>query len=42
VGGSTIGAAITARYRLLWIRCPACRIINAIDLRTLDRHHDAS
>jgi hypothetical protein len=26
----------------LWIRCPACRTINAIDLRALDRHHDAN
>src|SRR5271155_1904509 len=34
----TIGAAITARYWFLWVRCPACRTINAIDLRTLDRH----
>ena len=33
----TIGAAITARYWFLWVRCPACRTINAIDLRTLDR-----
>ena len=23
-------------------RCPACRTINAIDLRTLDRHRDAA
>jgi hypothetical protein len=38
----TIGAAITARYWLLWVRCPACRTINAIDLRTLDRHHDVA
>ena len=38
----TIGAAITARYWFLWARCPACRTINAIDLRTLDRHHDAA
>jgi len=37
----TIGAAILARYWFLWVRCPACRTINAIDLRTLDRHHDA-
>jgi hypothetical protein len=37
----TIGAAITARYWYLWVRCPVCRTINAIDLRTLDRHHDA-
>jgi hypothetical protein len=38
----TIGAAITARYWFLWLRCPACRTINAIDLRTLDRHRDAA
>jgi hypothetical protein len=38
----TIGAAITAGYWFLWIRCPACRTINAIDLRTLDRHLDAA
>jgi hypothetical protein len=38
----TIGAAIAARYWFLWVRCPACRTINAIDLRTLDRHHDAA
>jgi hypothetical protein len=33
----TIGAAITVGYWLLWVRCPACCTINAIDLRTLDR-----
>ena len=38
----TIGAAIRAGYWFLWIRCPACRTINAIDLRTLDRHRDAA
>jgi hypothetical protein len=38
----TIGAAISAGYWFLWVRCPACRTINAIDLRTLDRHHDAA
>jgi hypothetical protein len=38
----TIGAAIVARYWFLWVRCPACRTINAIDLRTLDRHSDAA
>jgi hypothetical protein len=37
----TIGAAITAGY-CLWVRCPACRTTNAIDLRTLDRHRDAA
>ncbi|MFZ0237362.1 MAG: hypothetical protein WAL37_08345 [Xanthobacteraceae bacterium] len=38
----TLGAAITARYWYLWVRCPACRTTNAIDLRTLDRHRDAA
>jgi hypothetical protein len=38
----TIGAAIAARYWFLWVRCPACRTINAIDLRVLDRHRDAT
>ena len=39
---SPIGAAIAAQYWFLWIRCPACRTINAIDLRALDRHPDAA
>jgi hypothetical protein len=38
----TIGAAITVGYWFIWVRCPACRTINAIDLRTLDRHRDAA
>ena len=38
----TIGAVIAARYWWPWVRCPACRTTNAIDLRTLDRHHDAA
>jgi hypothetical protein len=38
----TIGAAIAARYWFLWICCPACRTINAIDLRAVDRHPDAA
>jgi hypothetical protein len=38
----TIGAAITAGYWFLWVRCPACRTTNAIDLRMLDRHRDAA
>jgi hypothetical protein len=38
----TIGAAITAGYWFLWVRCPACRTINAIDLRAVDRHPDAA
>ncbi len=38
----TIGAAITTGYWFLWVRCPACRTANAIDLRTLDRHRDAA
>jgi hypothetical protein len=38
----TIGAAIAAGHWLLWVRCPACRTTNAIDLRKLDRHRDAT
>ena len=38
----TIGAAITAGYWFLRVRCTACRTTNAIDLRTLDRHRDAA
>jgi beta-phosphoglucomutase-like phosphatase (HAD superfamily) len=38
----TIGAAIASRHWFLWVRCPAFRTTNAIDLRTLDRHHDAA
>jgi hypothetical protein len=38
----TIGAAIAAGYWFLWVGCPACRTTNAIDLRTLDGHHDAA
>jgi hypothetical protein len=38
----TIGAAITAGFWFLWVRCPACQTINAIDLRTRDRHRDAA
>jgi hypothetical protein len=38
----TIGAALTARYWFLWVRCPACRTAQSIDLRALDRHRDAT
>ncbi len=38
----TIGAAITAGYWFLWVRCPACHTTNAIDLCALDRHRDAA
>jgi hypothetical protein len=38
----TIGAALTARYWFLWVRCPACRTTTSIDLRALDRHPDAT
>ena len=38
----TIGAAIAARYWFLWVRCPACRTTQALDLRTLDRHRDTA
>jgi hypothetical protein len=27
---------------VLWVRCPACRTINATDLRALDRHPNAA
>jgi hypothetical protein len=37
-----IGAAIIARYWFLWVRCPACRTTQSVDLRTLDRHPDAA
>jgi hypothetical protein len=32
----TIGAAIAAGYWFVWVRCPACRTVNAVDLRTLE------
>jgi hypothetical protein len=32
----TIGCALKARHWFLWVRCPACRTRQAIDLRTLD------
>jgi hypothetical protein len=38
----TMGAAISARYWFLWVRCPECRSTSSIDLRTLDRHQDAA
>jgi len=38
----TIGGAITAGFWFLWVRRPACRTINAVDLHTLDRHPDAA
>jgi hypothetical protein len=38
----TIGAAITAGYRFLWVRCPGCRSTSAVDLRRIDRHRDAA
>jgi hypothetical protein len=38
----TIGAAITAGYWFLWVRCPACRSTSSIDLRAHDRHPDAA
>src|SRR5215472_6272243 len=38
----TIGAAISARYWYLWVRCPGYRSTSAIDLRRIDRHRDAA
>ena len=34
----TIGCALKARHWFLWVRCPACRTTQAVDLRTIDRH----
>src|SRR5437588_6970925 len=36
----TIGAAITAGYWFLWVRCPACLTTNGSDFRTLEPPHD--
>jgi hypothetical protein len=38
----TIGAAITDGHRFLWVRCPACRTMSSVDLRSLDRHRNAA
>jgi hypothetical protein len=38
----TIGAAITAGYWFLWVRCPACRTSGDVDLRLLDWHRGAA
>jgi hypothetical protein len=38
----TIGSAVAAWHRFLWVRCPACRTINSIDLRALGRHRRAA
>jgi hypothetical protein len=38
----TIGAAVAAGCWFLWVRCPACRTTQSIDLRALDRHPDAA
>jgi len=38
----TIGAAIAARQWFLWVRCPAYRTTQSVELRTLDRHPDAA
>jgi hypothetical protein len=38
----TIGAAVAARYWFLWVRCPACRTTQSVDLRAIDRHPDAT
>ena len=37
----TIGAAITAQYWYLWVRCPGCCCTQSVDLRRLDWHPDA-
>jgi len=35
--GDAAFAAIAAGYWFLWVRCPACQMVSAIDLRGLDR-----
>lgn len=39
---STVGAALATRYHFLWVYCPACRTTRDVDLRRIDRHHDAA
>jgi hypothetical protein len=34
----TIGCALKARHWFLWVRCPACRTTQSVDLRTVDLH----
>ena len=34
----TVGCALKARHWFLWVRCPACRTTQSVDLRALDRH----
>ena len=38
----TIGAAISARFWYLRVRCLACRSTSSIDLRMLDHRRDAA
>jgi hypothetical protein len=38
----TIDAAFASRHHFLWVYCPACRTMRGLDLRTLDRHRDAT
>jgi len=38
----TIGAALATRYHFLWVYCPACRTTRDVDLRRINRHHDAA
>ena len=38
----TIGAATAAGFWFLWVRCPACRTTQSVDLRMLDRHRDTA
>jgi hypothetical protein len=33
---------VTDDYWFLWVRCPACRTMRSVDLRTLDHHPDAA
>lgn len=42
VTAPTIGATITAGHWFVWVRRPACRTTQSIDLRLLDRRPDAA
>ena len=38
----TIGAALAAGAPILTFMCPACRLVDKLDLRTVDRHPAAT
>jgi hypothetical protein len=38
----TTGAALVARYWVLWVCCAVCRTTQAVDHQVLDRHPDTA